>query len=119
MSTSNENEFWTTTKKRFTAENDLKTFKNWEVVRSIPLYVTHEFTEHYSSEVSTLLNRRNDRAEWFGVLREPFLGHTEDSYQSAALKIFGHVECTSWTLKSAHHILMFESMSGTSVHEYD
>lgn len=118
MCPANENEFWTSIKGRLLDEVDLKVFKNWSVVRSIPLYLTHSLTEFYSAEVSKLLKNRSDRKDWFKVLREPFLGHDEESYKDAYHSILDNVECTSWTLKSAHHLLIFELISGHTIHDY-
>jgi len=121
MSSINENIFWSETKKKFEKETDLLTFKNWEVVRTIPIYVENEFKEMYSAEVTTLLQQLKfpEIDKWIGILKEPFLGHTEQSYSRVAHTIFNNVQCSSWTLKSAHHLLTFEQMSGKSIHNYD
>lgn len=115
-----ESSFWTEVKKEFNKETDLSNFKNWNVVRNIPVYKEDEFPEFYSTEVNALINHLSytDRDKWYSVLKEPFTGHTTDSYNRTARMMNG-VECSSWTLKSAHHILTFEQLSGKSIHDYE
>lgn len=121
-----ENKFWSQTKAEFEKETDLSTFKNWPVVRSIPIYKEDEFVKQYSEEVSNLLNDLSgeEYKKWQSVLKEPFLGHTEESYKRTVLNLTGKgqvdgLECSSWTLKSAHHILTYEQISGKSILDYE
>lgn len=114
----NENKFWTETKQKLMAETDLSIFKNWETVRSIPIYNPTEFYDQYRPEVEALLGEPSTL--WKLVLKEPFLGHTEESYKEVHKFAFdGTVECTPWTLKTAHHILTFEKILGKSILDYD
>jgi len=115
----NESDFWTKTKQELAAEKDLNVFKTWKTVNSIPIYHPHECFDQYRVEVEVLLkDKLND--EWTKVLKEPFLGHTEASYATASKKIFnGTVECSAWTLKTAHHILTFQAMTGKDITDYD
>src|SRR5690606_26918891 len=44
----------------------------------------------------------------------------EQSYAIASRKCFNNtVECSAWTLKTAHHILTFEAMTGNDITAYD
>ena len=114
----NENAFWTETKKKLMAETDLSVFKTWQTVRSIPIYNPNEFFEHYRPEVEAMIGEPSTL--WKLVLKEPFLGHTKESYEEAKQFAFdGTVECTPWTLKSAHHILTFEKLMSKSILDYD
>jgi hypothetical protein len=116
-----ESAYWTETKRRMEAETDLSVFKTWDTVRSIPLYKDNEFPVPYSTEVEFMLSRGGrEVARWRRALREPFLGHTSRSYRDAQWPIFrGSVAATTWTLKSAHHVLTYEAMSGRPVASYD
>ena len=114
----NENKFWTETKQKLMAETDLSIFKTWETVRSIPIYNPQEFYDQYRPEVEAMLPEPSD--VWKVALKEPFYGHTEESYSEVQKFAFdGSVECTPWTLKSAHHILTFEKITGKSILDYD
>jgi|SRR5271165_1126226 len=116
-----ESDYWTTTRREMAEENNLLVFKNWRTVRSIPIYKDNEFPMTYPVEVTYMLRRRNaeEIAHWKSILKEPFRGHTESSYKKAQLKVFNDTVSTSWTLKSAHHILTFEGLSKKSIKEYD
>jgi putative sugar O-methyltransferase len=121
-----ENKFWSQTKHEFEKETDLSTFKNWPVVRSVPIYSENEFITHYTSEACELLNELpNDQYQkWHSVLKEPFLGHTKESYDRTVIHIkedgqIKDLECTLWTLKVAHHLLTYEKLSGKSILDYD
>jgi hypothetical protein len=117
-----ENKFWAETKKKVPTDQDFATFKSWNVVRSIPIYNPNEFPQQYSAEVTALLSEREDLERWDVALVEPFLGHTEESYEEVFTKInIGDktLNCTPWTLKTAHHLLTFEKITGHSIHEYE
>lgn len=115
----NESDFWTKTKEELSSENELSVFKTWKVVNSIPIYSPSSCFDLYRREVEALLkNKLNDN--WVRILKEPFLGHTDASYGEASKKAFNNtVECSAWTLKTAHHILTFEAMRGKDITEYD
>lgn len=115
----NESDFWAKTKQELAAETDLNVFKTWKTVNSIPIYDSSSCFEQYQAEVETLLkDKLNDK--WAKLLKEPFLGHTPESYARASRKAFGDsVECSAWTLKTAHHILTFEAMAGKDITDYD
>lgn len=114
----NENAFWTETKKKLMDETDFNVFKTWDTVRSIPIYNPNEFYDQYRPEVEEMLGEPSTL--WKLVLKEPFFGHTEESYKEAQKFAFNEtVECTPWTLKSAHHILTFEKHMGKSILDYD
>lgn len=114
-----ENIFWTQAKEQLSAQQDLREFKNWNIVRQIPLYATNSLTESYFEEVVGLLESFDEQESWIPLLKEPFLGHNEDSLHRAKIQTKQNIDCTSWTLKSAHHILIFESVSGNSIHDYE
>jgi hypothetical protein len=115
----NESDFWTKTKQELATEKDLNVFKTWRSVNSIPIYAPNECFDQYKVEVEALLkDKLNDK--WIKLLKEPFLGHTGASYAMASRKAFnGTVECSAWTLKTAHHILTFETMTGKDITDYD
>lgn len=113
-----ESDFWTKTKQQLAAEKDLNVFKTWNTVVSIPIY-NYDCFDQYKKEVETLLkNKLSDK--WIKVLKEPFLGHTPATYALASKSIFNNtVECSAWTLKTAHHILTYEAMTGKDITDYD
>lgn len=113
--------YWTTTKAAMDNEKNLSVFKTWKTVRSIPIYKDNELPIPYSTEVEYMLSRRSpDEIErWKPCLKEPFLGHTKESYAAAQWKVFKDTPTTTWTLKSAHHILTYEALSGRSILRYD
>lgn len=114
-----ESDFWTLTKQAVDAETDLSVFKTWNTVNSIPIYSPRDCFDQYKTEVEALLKDKLDD-RWASVLKEPFLGHTDASYEIASRAIFeGAVECSPWTLKTAHHILKFEELAGKDITEYD
>jgi hypothetical protein len=117
----NESDYWSKTRKEMREEDNLSLFKNWRTVRSIPIYKDNEFPMTYPVEVEYMLRRRHPEEidRWRQILKEPFLGHTDASYKKARLSFFDGTVSTSWTLKSAHHILTFEGLSGKSIKEYD
>ena len=116
---SNESNFWTQTRKELAAENDLYTFKTWKIVNTIPIYNSHECFGEFRADVEVLLNGQPNEL-WKKILKEPFLGHTEKSYAESSRKSFHDtVECSAWTLKSAHHILTYEAMTGKDITAYD
>lgn len=119
MSTTSE--YWSQIRNEMANELDLSVFKNWRTVRSIPIYKDNEFPMTYPVEVEYMLRRRGEAeiSRWKSVLKEPFLGHTADSYRTAQLKILDNTSTTSWVCKSAHHILTYEGMSGKNICEYD
>lgn len=115
-----ENRFWSDTKQKFTGDKDFSIFKTWDVVRSIPIYNPDEFYDNYRPEVEAIINETNSIDRWSNVLREPFFGHTEESWKQVDKTCFdGTVSCTPWTLKTAHHILTYETKTGRSINDYD
>ena len=114
-----ESDFWAKTKQELAAEKDLDVFKTWKTVNSIPIYNPNDCFNQYRVEVEALLKNKLDD-KWTKVLKEPSLGHTEASYTAASKKAFNDtVECSAWTLKTAHHILTFEEMAGRDITDYD
>lgn len=115
-----ENKFWSQAKKQAVTDQNFDNFKNWEFVRKIPIYQPQEFPQQYSNDVRQLLSRRNeeDQNRFKIALKEPYLGHDEESWKEAVLDLDGQ-ECTSWSLKCAHHILTYENATGRDVRDYD
>lgn len=115
-----ENKFWSEAKKQAVSDQDFNNFKSWEFVRKIPIYQTKEFPVQYAADVFQLLSNRSeeDRTRFLTALKEPKLGHTDESYAEALMDLDGQ-ECTSWTLKGAHHILTYENATGRDVRDYD
>lgn len=116
-----EAEYWANEKKAFLKEDNFENFKNWPIVRKVPIYKDNDFLEHYIRDVSAYLTKMDSTAyaKWKAVLKEPFLGHSKESYAESSLTILDGIECTNWSLKSAHHVLTFEEMSGKSILDYD
>lgn len=117
-----ENKFWSQAKKEAVTDQNFENFKNWEFVRKIPIYQPREFPDQYRADVQQLLSgdaRSELRQESFlKALREPYLGHNEESWKEAEMEINGHT-CTSWTLKCAHHILTYENATNRDIRDYD
>ena len=104
-------DFWKQQQKLLEQETDLSTFKNWEVVRSIPLYTEGEYIKEYNEEVNSMSLTSPNREQWDKVLHmgEPMTGHTPESFKRAG----------GFRLKSLHHILTFEQMMGKPITSYD
>ena len=116
-----EAEYWANVKKEFLKEDNFENFKNWPIVRKVPIYKDNDFLEHYLRDVTAYLMKMDGAtlAKWKAVLKEPFLGHSKESYEVSKRTILDDTECTNWSLKSAHHVLTFEEMSGKSILDYD
>jgi putative sugar O-methyltransferase len=119
-----ENKFWAQAKKQIDSDKEFENFKNWDFVKAIPIYQTKEFPEEYKADVYQLLNIRGkvrgtpENIRFKAALQEPKLGHTEESYAEALMGFDNH-DCTSWTLKCAHHVLTYENATGRDIREYD
>lgn len=118
-----ENAYWTETKKRFN-ETDLYTFKTWESVLYVPLYNYFQFEQQYGEDIIRILSTltQEQRDKWKKVLTEPFLGHTEESYERAKKYILidtDRVETTPWALKSSHHVLSYLINTGKNLDDFD
>lgn len=119
-----ENAYWTETRKIFT-ETDYDTFKLWKSVQSVPIYAFYQFEEYYGQDVAQLIFRlkdKIDREKWLTALKEPFLGHTEQSYAAVKKQLVLEkdvVETSPWALKSAHHVLMYIENSKNDLMSFD
>lgn len=118
MMTDTENRFWTETKTAFNSETDLSIFKTWNIVQSVPIYSFHQFERDYCAAVFDMIRNNKTPDIWFNALKEPFDGHTEESYASI-LRNKDSVQYTPWTLKCAHHLLTFVTSSGKSLNDFD
>ncbi len=102
---------------------DLTDFKNWEVVRGVPLYRDNEpFANEYVAENKKMMHEIPWGKEWVYHIVEPNKGHNDLSFQQAQIKFDwnGHeYSTTNWVMKCLHHILTFETMRGKSVLEYE
>jgi hypothetical protein len=121
-----ENKWWSETKKKINSykPEDYQIFKTWEVVNSIPIYKTNELFEQYRNDVEMLFSTipEDRRAVWKAALKEPFLGHTDESYADAKkiIQLDGEdIETTPFTLKCAHYVLNYQTMSGKDILEYE
>ena len=118
-----ENQYWTEAKTKF-QETDFQTFKLWPSTLSVPLYAAFQFENQYGADLINKLNTLSDsdRKLWMNVLREPFIGHSKESYNQVRKLLDLNenlVECTPWTLKTAHHILSYQIHTNRSVLDYD
>ena len=91
---------------------------------SVPLYAPTQFEFGYGPDLIHMMNSLSDeeRNSWINVLREPTLGHTRTSYnQVRKLLDLGdeQVECTPWTIKTAHHLLSYQHHTKRIVLDYD
>lgn len=119
-----ENEYWTNTKASFENGVDLNVFKTWDIVKSVPIYFPYQFENHYGNDLIRMyLNLMPDQQEvWRKVLKEPFLGHTDGSYNQVRkfVNVAGDtIECTPWTLKCGHHVLTYLSNTHRKLEDYE
>jgi hypothetical protein len=116
-------QFWLDRQKDFAKETDLTNFKNWDVVRGIPLYTDREYFDQYGKDVIHMINASPHSDEWSTVLLtgEPQTGHSPESFKQACKPLCGDddVITTPFRLKSLHHVLTFEQMSEKSILCYD
>src|SRR5262245_15285893 len=108
-------QFWDDVEKELNNETDLTNFKNWSLVRQIPLYTDNELFDDYAFDVATLAT-----PEWDSVIRnqESKLGHSHWSYEKA-IKQWDYGTTTAFRLKALHHALTFEEMRERSITDYD
>ena len=98
--------------------------KSWSLVRRVPLwYPTIDPLEvNFLSDVQKHYRAATPekRARLQYALREPYLGHTDESYEQTVFD-FGidHVMTSGWCLKNAHHILKCEEFLERDITEYD
>lgn len=117
--TNTENTYWTNIKERFLQESDFTNFKNWDVVRYVPIYADYQFQEHYGPQViEMLLKSGEDINLWRNALKEPFDGHDITSYNRVSISVSG-IETSPWVLKSAHHVLTYLINSGKKLDDYE
>jgi hypothetical protein len=119
-----ENKFWSEMRQRLRGYSDWGTFKNWDLVRSLPLYSSNEYFADYRDGVLELFSTLSleQQRVWKGALKEPFLGHTELSYLEAQRFVdFGgdKVETSAFVLRFAYIVLMFQQMSGRNILDYE
>src|SRR3990172_2326234 len=117
-------DFWNQKRKELGAEIMLSTFKNWNPVRSIPLYTDIEGFEGfggYAAEDLAMIEKSPWKQNWKQVLQagEPKLGHSEESFKQACQKLSSGETTTRFRLKSLHHVLTLEELLGKSVMEYN
>jgi hypothetical protein len=113
-----ENAFWTHTKTSFNTETDMSVFKTWNVVQSVPIYSFRQFEDHYGPEVFMMISQQSNSQLWSNALKEPFDGHTSQSYNFVN-RVKNGVEYTPWTLKTAHHLLTYVTESGNKLTDFD
>lgn len=120
MTTDSKHEWWLQVAAEIGKETDLNNFKNWPIVRNIPLYRDNEFHEEYGNDIIDMLNTSKYKDEWINVLKlnEPKLGHTEASWQ-AAQTMLDVIPTTGVVLKNTHHLMTFEELRGKTIHDYD
>jgi hypothetical protein len=116
------NPFWQTTgRSLYPPDGQLSHFKTWRTVLDVPLYSATEYRLEYLAEVEQLLSQLSPRRRdaFLRALPEPTLGHTEESYQAALMPCFADERCTAWSLKTAHHALVYEIHSGLRLRDYE
>jgi hypothetical protein len=120
------------TSKLINQYSDLENFKNWGIVRKIPIYYTGDLENYavstrtlFAEEVVQMINKKEiaEQNKWISLLKEPIRGHNLQSYLEAAFLLSGigdsKVLTSTWAIKSAHHLLAFEESSGLSLDNYD
>jgi hypothetical protein len=118
-----ENKYWNEAKSKF-IETDMQTFKLWNSTLSVPLYSPFQFEQNYGIDLIAKLKTLSDleRKNWFQVLREPFLGHNQSTYNQVRKRLQYDndlIECSPWTIKSAHHILSYNIHTNRNFLDYD
>ena len=117
-----ENAYWTEARKSFT-EEDLHNFKTWPSVLRVPLYNSFQFENQYGEDILRMLPKEADQLElWKNAVKEPFLGHTEESYAQVKKYIqigSSIVETTPWALKSTHHVLSYMHNTGRDILDFE
>jgi hypothetical protein len=105
-------------------EDHADQLKDWWVVRRVPFwYPSFGFVElNYMSAVAQYYLRqpKDKRERWQKGLQEPYLGHTQETYD-VSLFNFGYdsILTGTWPIKNAHHIAKWEQHSGREVVDYD
>lgn len=121
----NETPFWSQMREIVSLTTDsLDTFKIWPVVEMVPLYQKTNYFDGYKYEVEALMTKLEKYEteklhKWAASFKEPFLGHTEESYKEVINGIWGNIPCSTWTLKTAYHLMTHDDMSDRSFLDYD
>lgn len=116
-----ENRYWSDIKSRFEQEEDLCIFKTWDVVRYVPIYADYQFQEFYGPQVVSMIESGKtdiEKTVWRDALKEPFDGHTKESYAKIQYNVSGY-ETSPWVLKSAHHIATFLTHNAKRLSDFD
>jgi hypothetical protein len=115
-------EYWNEVSSMVGSEPPSETFKTDWVAKKVPLYSRKmtSFDVGYLIDVMDFIER--DKRQWRFVeaLRERMKGHTPDSYGESVFSPSRWLDKVSvWTIKSFHHWMMFEKLSGHNINEYD
>lgn len=118
-----EHSYWNETRKKF-LKVDLDQFKISEPVLSVPIYNFFQFENDYGQDIVQLLENFSDeqKSQFKNAMKEPFLGHTKESYEQARkyLAIDNElVEVSPWTLKSMHHILSYMIHTKENINNFE
>ena len=104
---------------------DVAHFKTWQPVHLIPVYVTGNQYPEYYKDVWQYLSRltEKDRKAWQQALAESIRGWpTEEHRMRAQLPMIVdgmYFETSSWTIKTAHHIMTFQNNIKLDIRNFD
>ncbi len=124
--------YWNRVGQMMNSGLNMDNFKNWDLVRKIPIYnygivdsQVVSIVDPFEEEVIQMLQKKSpeEQKRWASLLKEPFRGHSSKSYLDASVLLFGldpsPVWASQWAVKSAHHLLFFEEVSGLLLKSYD
>jgi hypothetical protein len=122
----NDAEFWPKVAKIIDAgiEEHSAALKDWWVVRRVPFWYPHfghvELNyligvQKYYLEATAAKRERLKRG-----LKEPYLGHTQETYDAACYNFgFDGILTGTWPIKNAYHIMKWEQHSKRDITDYD
>ena len=98
-------------------------FKTDWVAKRVPLYSKKmtSFDVVYLADVMEYFNKQSAPHTLRDALREPFVGHTPDTYADSVFSPSRDLDKISvWTVKSLHHWIALEKLTTAGkMHEYD
>lgn len=98
--------------------------KDWWLVHAVPLwrpsFTAIELNYLIAMQAYYLKQRKEKRERLGKALTEPYLGHTQETYDIALYNfMYDNIITGTWPIKCGHHIMKYEEHSGREIGEYD
>lgn len=122
-----QSSWWETTREKLShavKTQNIEEFKNWNVVRGIPLYSSlDDQWEKQGENIIRLLPEVYPYWKEILTLGESKKGHTEKSFKEVQRKIhfpeIGEISITPWWIQACHHGIRYEHATKKLIWDYD